>query len=49
MGGVDQWGVGCESSFPWLELHRNNKSLSCARLGSKYARVGLTITMLAKV
>jgi hypothetical protein len=21
MGGIDQWGIGCDSSFPWLELH----------------------------
>ncbi len=23
MGGIDWWGVGCNNSFIWLELHRN--------------------------
>jgi len=33
-GGLDGWGgVGCDSFFPWLELHRRQQILELHKIG----------------
>jgi hypothetical protein len=32
-GGIDQWGVGCDNSFLWLELHRRQQILELHKIG----------------
>jgi hypothetical protein len=31
-GGIDQWGVNCDSSFPWLELHPRQQILELRKI-----------------
>jgi len=31
-GGIDQWGVGCSSSFFWLELHQRQQILELCKI-----------------
>ncbi len=49
-GGIDQWGVGCDNSFFWLELRRRHQIFELrTRLGNKSTCVGSTLIMLARV
>jgi hypothetical protein len=32
-GGIDWWGVSCNSSFPWLELHWRQQILELHKIG----------------
>jgi hypothetical protein len=32
MGGIDQWGIGRNTSFFWLELHEKHKILELHKI-----------------